>query len=494
MGLKFKLKFKKFKKSVKKRIKSVGKVIKKIAKATGIDKAVRWVGGKIKKAFKSFGKFMGKIGVVGQIAMMFILPGIGGALMKGLSAFSQAAIGASNFIVQGVGHLAKFAHTAISTVGNVFSNVTKGVMDTLGNFGKTLGKKMGFDTGGAQNFFGSGDSAFSRSFTNKDVSRFQNLTLGEDAYQKKLLSGMEKINAEAALKASNIQVVESKPDFVKGAPDASQVYGDTVPTIDSTMGMTDQQIIEFNKTAIDGGVTAANPDGSFSLLDQQVVTPEVMEIPVGELGTTGSNPFLDSRGGFEAVSDSVLSPELTMDQKIAQGYAGKGADLLASQQNAGMNLSNQSLLDKAKTGISDFYQDSKAAVGKKVGEGIDFITDPEAIIDKGVELGGDAIGKAVQVYGTTRAQEMALVAEHGEGFRTPVDNSVSNVYRTYIPEFTTATMGQTGAGYADTTNQYESLAYSGQQYGNTAYQLDTGWSSYINRVGQGSQFNASSWG
>lgn len=484
MGLKLKLKFKKFKKSVKKRLKSVGKVIKKIAKATGLDKAVRWVGGKIKKAFVSFGKFMGKIGVVGQVAMMFILPGIGGALMKGLSAFGQAAAGASNFIVRGIGHLANYAHTAISTVGNVFSNVTKGVMDTLGNFGKTLGKKMGFDTGGAERFFGSGDSAFSRSFTNKDVSRFQNLTLGEDAYQKKLLSGMEKINTEAALKASNIQVVESKPDFVKGAtaPDASQVYGDTIPTIDSSMGMTDQQIIDFNQAAVDGGLTNVMPDGTVELLNEQVVNPDSL---LAQVPTEGSMSA--------AVNQSTVYDPFTktpVDGAFSTQMSAVDPNAIFNQVPA----EAPSLLDKIKTGTSNLYKDSKAAISGKISEGIDFITDPEAIIDKGVELGGDAINKAVQVYGTTRAQEMALVAEHGEGFRTPVDNSVSNVYRTYIPEFTTATMGQTGAGYADTTNQYESLAYSGQQYGNTAYQLDTGWSSYINRVGQGSQFNASSWG
>ena len=43
----------------KKIFKGIGKVFKKIGKG-------------IKKAFKGFGKFMGKIGVVGQIAMMFI--------------------------------------------------------------------------------------------------------------------------------------------------------------------------------------------------------------------------------------------------------------------------------------------------------------------------------------------------------------------------------------------------------------------------------------
>ena len=47
----------------KKIFKGIGKVFKKIGRA-------------IKKGFKKFGKFMGKIGIVGQLAMMFILPGI----------------------------------------------------------------------------------------------------------------------------------------------------------------------------------------------------------------------------------------------------------------------------------------------------------------------------------------------------------------------------------------------------------------------------------
>ena len=484
MGLKLKLKFKKIKKSVKKRLKSVGKAIKKVAKVTGLDKAVRWVGGKIKKAFVSFGKFMGKIGVVGQIAMMFILPGIGGALMKGLAGFGQAAAASSNFLIKGLGHLAKYAHTAIKTVGNVFSNVTKGVMDTLGNFGKTLGKKMGFNTGGAENFFGSGDSAFSRSFTNKDVSRFQNLTLGEEAYQKKLLSGMEKINTEAALKASNIQVVESKADFVKGAtaPDATQVYGDTIPTVDSSIGMTDQQIIDFNQTAVDGGLTNVMPDGTVELLNEQVVNPDSL---LAQVPTEGSmSAAVNQNTVYDPFTKAPIDGAFSTEMSVVDPNA------IFNQ----VPVETPSLLDKFKTGASNLYKDSKAAIGEKISEGIDFITDPEAVIDKGVELGGDAIGKAVQVYGTTRAQEMALVAEHGEGFRTPVDNSVNTSYRTYIPEFSMASSGQTGSGYADTTNQYESLAYSGQQYGNTAYQLDTGWSSYVNKVGQGSQFNASSWG
>lgn len=59
--------------------KSIGKGIKKTFKS---------IGRGIKKAFKQFGKFMGKIGVLGQVAMMFILPGIGGALAKGWGAIA----------------------------------------------------------------------------------------------------------------------------------------------------------------------------------------------------------------------------------------------------------------------------------------------------------------------------------------------------------------------------------------------------------------------
>jgi len=64
----------------KKIFKGVGKVFKKIGKG-------------VKKVFKKFGKFMGKIGIVGQIAMMFVLPGIGAALMKGFGAMWTGVVG-----------------------------------------------------------------------------------------------------------------------------------------------------------------------------------------------------------------------------------------------------------------------------------------------------------------------------------------------------------------------------------------------------------------
>ena len=56
-------------------------------------KSFKKIGKGIKSAFMKFGKFMGKIGVVGQIAMMFILPGIGAALLKGVTGAFGAIVG-----------------------------------------------------------------------------------------------------------------------------------------------------------------------------------------------------------------------------------------------------------------------------------------------------------------------------------------------------------------------------------------------------------------
>ena len=76
---------------------------------------------------------MGKIGIVGQLAMSFILPGIGGALMKTAGqAFSglTGALGSSgNILLKSAGKMleaggkfAKMGHSAFKTVGEGISS------------------------------------------------------------------------------------------------------------------------------------------------------------------------------------------------------------------------------------------------------------------------------------------------------------------------------------------------------------------------------------
>jgi len=69
----------------------------------GVKKTFKKIFSPIKRAFKKFGKFMGRLGVLGQIAMSFILPGVGNAL---LSTFGKAATWLSGGALGSVGQAA----------------------------------------------------------------------------------------------------------------------------------------------------------------------------------------------------------------------------------------------------------------------------------------------------------------------------------------------------------------------------------------------------
>ena len=128
----------------------------------GIKKVFKKIGRAVKKTVKKFGKFMGKLGVVGQIGMMFVLPGVGGALMQsfgglagnmaGLTGAFSGLTGPLAGIVQGAGTVMKAAHGFVQTGINAFKTVSSGIME----FGKTaLNKIPGINIEGASaNFFG----------------------------------------------------------------------------------------------------------------------------------------------------------------------------------------------------------------------------------------------------------------------------------------------------------------------------------------------------
>jgi hypothetical protein len=145
-------------------------------------KTFKKIGKGIKKAFMKFGKFMGKIGILGQVAMMFILPGIGNALASGLgsalglqgvtgmsslvgsASAGTGLLGSGNALLQGAGKVLQFAGKVASMPGKIFSSVTKGVTSTLTEFTKFAGNKLNitnFDTA-ASTFFGGPDSVTGR--------------------------------------------------------------------------------------------------------------------------------------------------------------------------------------------------------------------------------------------------------------------------------------------------------------------------------------------
>lgn len=98
----------------------------------GVKKVFKKIGRGIKKVFKKIGKFMGKIGVVGQIALSFLLPGVGALIGKA----AGAMMASSNAIISGAGSFLNAAVNIGSKAGSLVKSVGKGVLDVVG---KTVG-------------------------------------------------------------------------------------------------------------------------------------------------------------------------------------------------------------------------------------------------------------------------------------------------------------------------------------------------------------------
>jgi len=117
----------------------------------GVKKVFKKIGKAVKSVFKKVGKFMGKIGIVGQIALGFIMPyalpalgGMLGGLSTGLTTFGAKAGGFLGTIAKGAG---QFINTAIkvgSQVGKAFTSITEAVKTTVGQVvGTTLNQIPG---------------------------------------------------------------------------------------------------------------------------------------------------------------------------------------------------------------------------------------------------------------------------------------------------------------------------------------------------------------
>ena len=110
----------------------------------GIKKGFKKVFKPIKKVFTSFGKFMNKIGIVGQIAMAFILPaGIGSMLSEMFShVVGSLAGGSLGGIGKAAGWVLGKAHEFGKLVGAGYKTVTGAVTDFIGTAGKYIGGKL----------------------------------------------------------------------------------------------------------------------------------------------------------------------------------------------------------------------------------------------------------------------------------------------------------------------------------------------------------------
>lgn len=114
----------------------------------GIKKTAKKIGKRIKKTFKSIGKAIGKLGVVGQIGMMFLMPYATGALGSffgasgKLATWSTKLLGKAGIGSKALGHTLNLINKTGTFAGKVYSSVSdtiNGAIERTGNFLKGRG-------------------------------------------------------------------------------------------------------------------------------------------------------------------------------------------------------------------------------------------------------------------------------------------------------------------------------------------------------------------
>ena len=130
--------FSKIKKGLKSIVKKVGRGIKKVAK--GIGKVL----GKIAKPFQ-------KLGILGQIALSFIMPWAVGGIMKGMGYLASSSFGtfagglakSSNLFVKAAGKLAQGINFGAAKINQAYTFISDGIskgLDWVGEQGAKLKK------------------------------------------------------------------------------------------------------------------------------------------------------------------------------------------------------------------------------------------------------------------------------------------------------------------------------------------------------------------
>jgi uncharacterized protein with FMN-binding domain len=267
--------------------------------AKGVKKVVKKIGSGIKSAVKSVGKFMGKIGIVGQIAMAFILPGIGSALMKGLgtgwnaligksATFATAGttgtltagtgmLGSSNAIIRGAGHVLKAAGNFVKAGHSAFKTVTSGIGSFVKEFTGTALKKIPGMEKLMPSLKTAPDSFFGGKGTGSAWDRVsQKVMTNGEAFVKDFNKAIgytpptEAVTAGTSTAAKTVAVVDSTVKDVVSAGTDKTVSLLDAPTEVSKVSSSLVDVPDIVKTAqssaIDAGVTAVDDKGFFEKL------------------------------------------------------------------------------------------------------------------------------------------------------------------------------------------------------------------------------------
>ena len=334
---------------------------KKIFK--GVKKVFKKIGKGIKKVAMKVGKFMDKIGIVGQIALMFIplgpilgglLKGVGGIAAKALTAMGP--IGAQ--ILKGAQFVIGKAGKFVTTAKNAFGTVTEGVSKFVSEFTKTGLKKIGFNPtkfgfkpgGSLETWINSGSNSFGEAWGKVTTNITENAGKILDPF-KSSITGTTNTTLES-ISDSAFHSVEDIQRMNPTIKDWGSIDGRTINLdMDNITQYTGTDFVGDLKTsaAIDYGmlpesvVGNVTPNKAAQLLKDKVPIPTSdslmgfqSQLPAAQkLGLVGSDPTLQDWTNYSTTTAAKdkLAAELGegfFDSKLGKATQGVGTSVATS--------------------------------------------------------------------------------------------------------------------------------------------------------------------
>ena len=276
-----------------------------------VKKGFKSIGKGIKSAFKKIGKFMGKIGIVGQLALMFTPVGaMMGNMFAGIgNVAGQAFRGVTGALAQG-GKIAQAAGKVLEAGGSfakaghsAFKTVTDGVTTFIREFSGAALNKMGISTDIASKDFTAAWNATQDSVLKNSKNIMVNF---ENAINGRMPTAAQ----QAALDAKKATAEITKSDYVesktKAIQDQASKFPDSIderfkPLDDLTAGAKPEDILDYEDYAVDGTIKQTPADQRVSPVKSDSILSRATDY-----ASTKYKEFLDDRPLGEAITEEGM--------------------------------------------------------------------------------------------------------------------------------------------------------------------------------------------
>jgi len=427
----------------------------------GVKKVFKKIGRGIKKIAGKIGKFMNKIGIVGQIAMSFILPGLG----EILGAMTSTMMGSANALVSGMGNFLNGAINIATKAGGIVKDIGSGIVKVIG---KTIGATINAIPGGSK-FTG-----FLKDLTAGKLDMTADAFLGKDgtllgdggllgtvkSEALNIKAGVGDLFSMDTLKGKNIYADKYEKDLINEAFDPSEL-GDIGSEGGRSMTELDPQEMLKPVTeniAAPDAVTAV-ADGVTAPVINATDIPKGSNVPYAEdynarMGNEGqplsADDMVEEYGSVDAANpNSVLNT-------VTDG-AGFGTEV-----NPDNLAKKNSILAKQSYGDRFLKTDTGKRIALSVQTKIDDV--------KGKLTASNIASGIYKTFGQPPEVEESYAGTYGSSYKAPVVEQYEVAGASTIQNFAQAQQPLQISGY---NNIYNPLATPQSSWARTFGQLTT---------------------